>query len=228
MSRSEVSEAEPKSVATAQPWQAPRFLTPREGPPPDQPDIYSRTLQRLNGLLVSVPVHHRRGIALGFGIGCLVTLPLAVFASGRLSHSTVMAASVPRITVVATRAVSPVAAQPVAASKPAKAVWRDGILPTLEIAPGDSSDPVASERIRRARDLLHSGKVGEARALLSDTDLEATPEGAFALAETFDPNVLASLNLSHAQAEVERARRLYAQALVGGLEHARQRLDGLR
>ncbi|MEZ5851910.1 MAG: hypothetical protein R3D68_14790 [Hyphomicrobiaceae bacterium] len=231
MSRSESSDSLLKSeAATVQPWEAPRFLKDAGGIVGGKADVTFDLRQRALQLLAALPDYRSRGVAVGFGVGCLVTLPLAIIASGRMTHPQGSSA-MPRITVVATQPVSPIPGEPAATAKPVrpvKAVWRDGILPTLEITVGDASDPAASERIGRARTLMKGGKIGAARELLTETGLDATPEGAFALAETFDPNVLASFNLSHAPAEVERARRLYAQALIGGLEHARQRLESLR
>lgn len=227
MSRSQGPQALPNAQVGTQPWQPPRFLTIRKGGP-ERPERSIDFGERLSNLRAAVRSHGRRNIAMGFCAGCLLTVPLAIIASGRLSQPVVMTSAVPRITIVATLPVSPVAQKPGNAVTSAKAVWRDGILPTLEVPAGDKSDPAVGERIDRASNLLRGGKLDLARAVLTQTGLDATPEGAFALAETFDPNVLASLNLSHAPAEVERARRLYTQALIGGLEHARQRLEGLR
>ena len=66
-----------------------------------------------------------------------------------------------------------------------------------------------------------------AREILSDSTLANDPKAAFALAETFDPNILAATGAQGARAEVERARMLYSKALAGGVIAAKRRLDAL-
>ena len=53
------------------------------------------------------------------------------------------------------------------------------------------------------------------------------PEAIMALAETYDPNMLAAWGIRDVEADVERARQLYERALRAGVTTARSRLEGL-
>lgn len=97
--------------------------------------------------------------------------------------------------------------------------------------------PIASEKINaaeaaeellsRAQGFIGDGNMVRAREILSDSTLANDPKAAFALAETFDPNILAATGAQGARAEVERARMLYSKALAGGVIAAKRRLDAL-
>jgi hypothetical protein len=90
----------------------------------------------------------------------------------------------------------------------------------------DSSEAV-EEMLNRARSLIDDGEIVQARELLSNPLLADNPKAAFALAETFDPNILAAMGARGVRAEVERARMLYGKALANGIEAAKKRLDAL-
>lgn len=194
-----------------------------------------------------VMAHHMRMVGAGFLVGSLIALPAAVIGSGRLSSSGGTVAE----TAVTTREVSlaadvkaqpkiasdegPATLAPTPAPAPVVAVASEPVLASRSVKTeriDPKPDPVEvarralEERIETARTLLKKGDVLRAREILAKDD--ASPAAAFVLAEAFDPNVLASLNLVGVRSEVERARQLYARALSGGVTVAQQRLDSLQ
>lgn len=191
--------------------------------------------------------HHARMLGAGFLVGSLITIPGAIIASGRLSTSD--QASREPVTNEVTLAAD-ATSRPISTSKTATDA---GMLPVVPVATAaatnvtaeprplaprivktervePTADEAASrareERVDTARTLISRGDVARARDILAKD--EADPGAAFVLAEAFDPNVLASLNLSGIRAEVERARELYRKALAGGVSAAQQRLDALQ
>ncbi len=185
--------------------------------------------------------HHARMVGAGFLVGSLIALPAAVIGSGRVSLSSDTVAE----TTLTTREVSlaaDVKTQPKVTSdvKPAgsapvvAAVSEPSLTPRsvkterIEARPDpvDVARQALEERIEAARTLLKKGDVLRAREILAKD--EASPAAAFVLAEAFDPNVLASLNLVGVRSEVERARQLYTRALSGGVTVAQQRLESLQ
>lgn len=78
-----------------------------------------------------------------------------------------------------------------------------------------------------ARQKIDGGDVAAARDLLAGEDAGSAAI-AFALAETFDPNMLAAWGSRGVTADVQRARALYGRALDLGYGRAMARLDALR
>ena len=81
--------------------------------------------------------------------------------------------------------------------------------------------------VTRAAGMFRDGDVSGARLLLDRAVRGGDPTAAFALAETWDPNILAALNVRGVKGDKDKARALYAQALQGGLGEARGRLAAL-
>lgn len=81
--------------------------------------------------------------------------------------------------------------------------------------------------LERAEDLLLRGEVEAARRLLTESANGGNRNARFALAETFDPNILASRGMRIPIADASTARTLYAQALAAGDARAQLRLEGL-
>ncbi len=79
----------------------------------------------------------------------------------------------------------------------------------------------------RAEAMLLRGEVEAARRLLSESANGGNRNARFALAETFDPNILASRGMRIPVADASTARTLYAQALAAGDARAQLRLEGL-
>jgi hypothetical protein len=53
-------------------------------------------------------------------------------------------------------------------------------------------------------------------------------EASFALAETYDPRILSSWGTYGTRGDLSKARELYAKALAGGIQQAKDRFDALR
>jgi hypothetical protein len=82
--------------------------------------------------------------------------------------------------------------------------------------------------LARARRRLDSGDVTGAREILVSADDGAQGVVTFALAETYDPNMLAAWGSRGVAADVAKARSLYRKALGLGVAHAQNRLEALR
>jgi hypothetical protein len=98
---------------------------------------------------------------------------------------------------------------------------------TVPLARGPSPAEISS-MIRRAHELIDRGDIGGARFLLDRA--ASTNDGAalFALAETYDPAVLAQWRVWGVGPDAERARSLYQKALERGITQARERISALR
>ncbi|MGE0848217.1 MAG: hypothetical protein AB7O44_01180 [Hyphomicrobiaceae bacterium] len=80
----------------------------------------------------------------------------------------------------------------------------------------------------KARQRVETGDVGGARELLAAGDNGAQGPVLFALAETYDPNMLAAWGSRGVTADVARARSLYQKALGLGVANAKVRLEALQ
>lgn len=175
--------------------------------------------QRAEGGPAAALMHHGAALLKGLAAGGAVVLPLVFWQTGHLTQFVEFV-------------------QEGEAKKQAGVVG--GALPVLRSAPRPAERPSEPERsaletreiierqVAAAKELLTRGQVKEARAILVEPDIAASPEGAYVLAETYDPNVLAALDIKGVSAEVDHARRLYTAALIGGIEAARQRLAALQ
>jgi len=56
----------------------------------------------------------------------------------------------------------------------------------------------------------------------------ALARAAIALAETYDPRILSSWGTYGTRGDTSKARELYAKALAGGIQQAKDRFDALR
>jgi len=108
------------------------------------------------------------------------------------------------------------------ASKPSDPSSSEAVVPT-EPATLQSKLPTLEEAHRR----IALGEVLEARKLLAQLASGGDAEAVFALAETYDPNVLAAWAIQGVPADVGKARLFYSMALSRGLQKARQRLTAL-
>jgi hypothetical protein len=84
------------------------------------------------------------------------------------------------------------------------------------------------EILARAARRIENGDIAGARELLAGAELQASGQAAFALAETYDPNMLTAWGTRGAVADAAKARALYAKALNLGVGKAMARLEGLR
>jgi hypothetical protein len=173
--------------------------------------------------------------ALGLVLGLAVVVPSVLWLTGRLGgqqHQEARSGGMP------------VAAASL--TQPEPSPQRDAAMPSIQQAetapvlvttpkpvlrpPSEEKEAVdpAEELLARAEGLVGDGEMLLAREVLGASVLENNPKAAFALAETFDPNILAATGARGVRAEVERARTLYAKALSGGIALAQRRLDALR
>jgi hypothetical protein len=82
--------------------------------------------------------------------------------------------------------------------------------------------------LKRARELIEVGDIGAARLLLDRAASGNDGAALFALAETYDPAMLAQWRVRGVRPDVGRARAFYQRALDRGVAQAQERLAGLR
>jgi hypothetical protein len=82
--------------------------------------------------------------------------------------------------------------------------------------------------LSQAAQRIESGDVASAREMLADADEGGQGAVSFALAETYDPNMLAAWGTHGVAADAAKARALYQNAFDLGVARAQNRLDGLR
>ena len=82
--------------------------------------------------------------------------------------------------------------------------------------------------LSQAAQRIESGDVASAREMLADADDGVQGTVSFALAETYDPNMLAAWGTRGGDADAAKARALYQKAFGLGVARAQNRLDALR
>ena len=139
-----------------------------------------------------------------------------------------MAATEPRV-VAAPPAAEPVAAPPPRTRSLVETPAVAAVQPPVVVA-APRPDPVkvrAEELMAQAKRLIESGDIPRARTVLDAPETAASAPMMFMLAETYDPNMLASWQTRGINANPERARALYQKARDLGDGRAQQRLDWL-
>ncbi|MGF6313247.1 hypothetical protein ABIB82_007354 [Bradyrhizobium sp. i1.8.4] len=86
----------------------------------------------------------------------------------------------------------------------------------------------AAALVARASSLVRQGDVGAARLVLERAVEMGSAQASFALAETYDPLVLAKWGTYGTRGDARRARDLYARADAAGIQEAKSRLEALR
>jgi small-conductance mechanosensitive channel len=81
----------------------------------------------------------------------------------------------------------------------------------------------ATRLLARASSLIGQGNIGAARIVLERVVETGSPQASFMLAETYDPLVLSTWKTYGTQGDVTKARELYAKALAGGIQQAKDR-----
>ena len=171
--------------------------------------------------------HQLKAGLLGLVLGLALVLPTVLWLTGRFGDTTAqsrfqpgaarnadaVASTKPEPIVRAVASVDPLTASP---------------QPVVRPSPEKRREDEADDLLKRAQDMIGDGNMVRAREILGDGSLSETPRGLFALAETYDPNILAATGARDVNAEVERARMLYAKALAGGVTAAKNRLEALR
>jgi hypothetical protein len=104
--------------------------------------------------------------------------------------------------------------------------------PTGGLTTGEPTEakgtPEAAKLVARASALLAQGDIGAARIVLESAVEAGSARASFALAETYDPNILARWGTYGTRADASKARELYAKATAGGIREAKDRINALR
>ncbi|WP_375764333.1 hypothetical protein ACE10X_17045 [Bradyrhizobium sp. Pha-3] len=95
------------------------------------------------------------------------------------------------------------------------------------VVPEAQGGPEAARLLARASTLLGRGDIGAARIVLEHAEGTGSAQASFMLAETYDPLVLSAWKTYGTRGDVTKARELYAKALVGGIQQARDRTVAL-
>jgi hypothetical protein len=93
-----------------------------------------------------------------------------------------------------------------------------------------STEAKASEAaglLARAKALLGQGNIAAARVVLERAAETGSAQATFVLAETYDPNVLATWRTQGTRGDATKARDLYARAFDGGIKAAKDRSHAL-
>ena len=88
--------------------------------------------------------------------------------------------------------------------------------------------PEAARLLARASALISQGNIGAARIVLERAVETGSAQASFMLAETYDPLVLSTWKTYGTRGDVTKARELYAKALAGGIQEAKDRSVSLR
>jgi TPR repeat protein len=100
---------------------------------------------------------------------------------------------------------------------------------TAQPAVAEAQDsPEATRLLARASALIGQGNIGAARIVLERAVETGSAQASFMLAETYDPLVLSTWKTYGTQGDVTKARELYAKALAGGIQEAKDRSVALR
>ncbi len=116
--------------------------------------------------------------------------------------------------------------QPPAAAVPAPAPI--ATVPPRRESPVETLPKAEIDRlVGRAQSMVETGDIAGARLLLTRALKAGDARAAFALAETYDPVVLARWRVRGIKPDAALARRYYEQALAGGLGDAQARIAAL-
>jgi len=95
------------------------------------------------------------------------------------------------------------------------------------VTPAVQGHPEVARLTARAKALLAQGNIGAARSVLERAVEMGSAEASFALAETYDPRILSSWGTYGTRGDASKARELYAKAMVGGIQEAKDRFNTL-
>lgn len=160
--------------------------------------------------------------------------------AGKVAQSTAIPAKTPvqvQQRTVSTTIVTPGPAQPPAQADPALATAQAPQVSPVAAAPKVAApaaertppEPKASwtSAVAEGKERILAGDIAGGREILMPAVEADEPEAIMALAETYDPNMLAAWGVRDVASDVARAKELYERALRAGIEPARGRLDGL-
>jgi hypothetical protein len=157
--------------------------------------------------------------------GFMPTMVVTDEAGIRTTRRPTQALTTPAAIVIEEPAPAPV--QPMPETKPVLSAPEAKPVLAAPAPPPVAPAPPPPDLLEQARVLVGKGDILAAREAIEGVNIEANPLAAMALAETFDPNMLAAWSIRGAHADVERARHLYQRAFSSGVMKARQRLEAL-
>src|SRR5215203_6789065 len=104
--------------------------------------------------------------------------------------------------------------------------------PTASAASGSAGRAMAADELQSlmglASTLIAHADISAARLSLERAASSGDPRAIFALAETYDPNMLSAWRVRGIKGDRNRANALYAEALAKGETEARSRMFALR
>jgi TPR repeat protein len=199
---------------------------------------------------------HQMGAALlGLAAGLMIVVPVVLWMSGWLEPRKSKPGAVPPMAVAASTELRAaevrtmkVQVRPMERPAEAAAQYVTGSIEPPRAAPEPSQAPeqasalaakmadsqAAEARARldgmlaQASKRVESGDVSGARELLAAAEEGGQGPATFALAETYDPNMLAAWGSRGIAADVAKAKALYRKALNLGIANAQNRLDALK
>lgn len=173
--------------------------------------------------------------ALGLAAGLVLIVPAVLWLTGTVGPqrgklgSDVAQSRAGEVRTVRTRPMESATFNPneVMSSPPSAPEVQPLSAASMTKAPAVDASQQIETLLVQARQRIETGDVQGARELLSGDGSPSAPL-LFALAETYDPNMLAAWGSRGVSADVQRARALYAKALDLGFGRAMARLDALR
>lgn len=177
-----------------------------------RPEVVERTFVR----------RQLRAAAFGFGLGLMVVIPIVLALTGQLGFPGPFGDH--HIALHSGGLTQALTTPPLTEHSGGEATLAASVSPAPASSPATSDVDVVSI----ARQAAKLGDVVKAQAMLLDARGRGLKEASFALAETYDPIMLAAWGLRGAKADVVRSRELYAEALAQGDERAAQRLQALK
>lgn len=187
-----------------------------------------------------------RAASLGFATGLAVIVPVVLLLTGRLdslsldslfgqsgttgsqlAQSSAVPAQMPvqvQQRVVSTTLVTPAQEPP----RAAPTIIETAAPPVAAKEPAVEEPEVSwTSAVAEGKKRILAGDIAGGREVLEPAVAANEPEAIMALAETYDPNMLAAWGVRDVAADVQLARELYQKALGAGVESARGRLGGL-
>ncbi|MBR1235390.1 hypothetical protein [Bradyrhizobium sp. AUGA SZCCT0182] len=110
----------------------------------------------------------------------------------------------------------------------ARAEWAPAAPPRGDAQLDSEQAAVATGLVARASALLRQGDIGAARLVLERAVEMGSAQASFALAETYDPLILAKWKTQGTRGDASKAQGLYARADAAGIQEAKARLEALR
>ena len=184
-----------------------------------------------------------RAALIGFGLGLALLVPIGLVMNNRLSDQNNGATDA--VAALTGQSFLPVASTPPTEETGIRTTRRPTKVESgIQLSPVTSAsaalnttdpEPKATEivaaavpaGIEEAKAMIANGDIAAARRILQPGAVDGHSPHLLALAETFDPNMLAAWSARGATPDVERARALYQSALAKGESKARQRLEAL-